>query len=45
MATEASGVRAVSRALDVLQAFTPERSTLTVSDLVRAVAAAFALRL
>ncbi|NIJ04826.1 IclR family transcriptional regulator [Frigoribacterium faeni] len=38
MATEASGVRAVSRALDVLQAFTPERSTLTVSDLVRAVA-------
>jgi DNA-binding IclR family transcriptional regulator len=34
--TEASGVRAVSRALDVLQAFTPERTTLSVTELVRA---------
>ncbi len=33
---DASGVRAVSRALAVLQAFTPERSTLTISELVRA---------
>jgi DNA-binding IclR family transcriptional regulator len=34
--TEASGVRAVSRALDVLQAFTPERTTLSITELVRA---------
>ncbi|WP_152970160.1 IclR family transcriptional regulator, partial [Frigoribacterium sp. RIT-PI-h] len=33
---DASGVRAVSRALAVLQAFTPERSTQTLSELVRA---------
>jgi len=35
--TGASGVRSVSRALDVLQAFTPEHASLTVTDLVRAV--------
>lgn len=31
-----TGVRAVSRALAVLQAFTPERSSLTLTELVRA---------
>ncbi|MBF4577991.1 IclR family transcriptional regulator [Frigoribacterium sp. VKM Ac-2530] len=36
MVTEASGVRAVSRALDVLQAFTPERTSLSVGELVTA---------
>ncbi|MBD8584160.1 IclR family transcriptional regulator [Frigoribacterium sp. CFBP 8766] len=36
MVTEASGVRAVSRALDVLQAFTPERTSLSIGELVRA---------
>ncbi|WP_209561058.1 IclR family transcriptional regulator [Frigoribacterium sp. PvP032] len=36
MVTEASGVRAVSRALDVLQAFTPERTTLSIGELVKA---------
>ncbi|ROP77427.1 MULTISPECIES: IclR family transcriptional regulator [unclassified Frigoribacterium] len=36
MVTEASGVRAVSRALDVLQAFTPERTSLSIGELVKA---------
>lgn len=36
MVTEASGVRAVSRALDVLQAFTPERTSLSIGELVTA---------
>jgi DNA-binding IclR family transcriptional regulator len=36
MVTEASGVRAVSRALDVLQAFTPERASLSIGELVKA---------
>ncbi|TWX40952.1 IclR family transcriptional regulator [Frigoribacterium sp. ACAM 257] len=36
MVTEASGVRAVSRALDVLQAFTPERASLSMGELVKA---------
>lgn len=34
--SDPGGVRAVSRALAVLQAFTPERSTQTLSELVRA---------
>ncbi|MBD8608919.1 IclR family transcriptional regulator [Frigoribacterium sp. CFBP 13729] len=36
MVTEASGVRAVSRALDVLQAFTPQRTSLSIGELVTA---------
>jgi DNA-binding IclR family transcriptional regulator len=36
MVTEASGVRAVSRALDVLQAFTPQRTSLSIGELVKA---------
>ena len=36
MVTEASGVRAVSRALDVLHAFTPERTSLSIGELVTA---------